>query len=75
MQADLFAGALFITHSTQLISGDWAIYTSTLFLLGVAGVFAAFGGLTAVMWTDLVSTVLMILGACVLSGISTYDQA
>ncbi len=50
--------------------GAGAIYASSLFLLAVSGLFAAFGGLTAVMWTDLVSTVLMILGACVLSGIS-----
>ena len=55
-----------------MVDSDWAIYTSSLILLAISGVFAAFGGLTTVIWTDLVSTVLMILGACIVSGVSTF---
>ncbi len=69
-QADLFSGALFITHSTNMLSKDWAIYVVSLVLLAVSGVFAAFGGMTTVIWTDVIATVLMIIGACVLTGIS-----
>lgn len=46
-------------------SEEW-LYISILMLLGIAAVFTVAGGLTAVVWTDLVQTVLMVLGALVL---------
>ena len=68
LQADLFAGALFITQATQ-IQGDYAIYIAILILLAIACIFTIAGGLSAVIWTDFVQTVLMIAGAFILTGI------
>ena len=68
MQADLFAGAIFITQSTQ-IEGDSAIYIAILILLGIASVFTVVGGLSAVIWTDFVQTLLMLMGSLILCGI------
>ena len=53
MQADLYAGALFITQATQ-IEGDSAIYVAILILLAIACVFTVAGGLSAVIYTDTV---------------------
>ena len=74
LQADLFAGAIFITQATQ-IEGDSAIYIATLILLAIASVFTVVGGLSAVIWTDLVQTVLMLIGALILCGIGTKYNA
>lgn len=68
ISADLFAGALFITQATQ-IEGEYAIYIAILILLAIACIFTVAGGLSAVIWTDFVQTVLMILGAFILCGI------
>ena len=53
IQADLYAGALFITQATQ-IEGDSAIYVAILILLAIACVFTVAGGLSAVIYTDAV---------------------
>ena len=53
MQADLYAGALFITKSTGF-EGDGPIYLSILILLAIACVFTVAGGLAAVIWTDFI---------------------
>ncbi len=71
-QADLYAGALFITQSTKL-EGEWAIYIAVLILLAIACIFTVAGGLTAVIWTDFVQTVLMIAGALALAAIGQGD--
>ncbi|XP_042858016.1 sodium/glucose cotransporter 4-like [Penaeus japonicus] len=65
ISADLYAGALFMQMSLNKSSEEW-LYISILMLLGIAAVFTVAGGLTAVVWTDLVQTVLMVLGALVL---------
>ncbi|TRY79758.1 hypothetical protein TCAL_10793 [Tigriopus californicus] len=72
ISADLFAGALFITQATQ-IEGDYAIYISILILLAIACLFTIAGGLSAVIWTDFVQTVLMIIGAFILCGIGFQE--
>ena len=69
-QADLYAGALFITKSTGF-EGDGPIYISILILLAIACVFTVAGGLAAVIWTDFIQTVLMIIGAVVLAVLGT----
>ncbi|NXQ28118.1 SC5A9 protein, partial [Alaudala cheleensis] len=61
ISADIFAGALFIQ-----ISLGWNIYLSTVLLLAVTAVYTIVGGLTAVIYTDLLQTVIMVLGALVL---------
>ncbi|XP_047470168.1 sodium/glucose cotransporter 5-like [Penaeus chinensis] len=65
ISADLYAGALFMQMSLNKSSEEW-LYISILILLGIAALFTVAGGLTAVVWTDLVQTVLMVLGALVL---------
>ena len=63
-KADLYAGALFITEATKL-KGDYAIYIAIVILLVIACIFTVAGGLSAVIWTDFVQTVLMVIGALV----------
>lgn len=66
VSADLYAGALFIKRAMGW-EGESGLYVSIIVLLLVAAAFTIGGGLTAVIWTDLVQTVLMIAGSCVLS--------
>ncbi|NWZ63017.1 SC5A9 protein, partial [Acrocephalus arundinaceus] len=61
ISADIFAGALFIQ-----ISLGWNLYLSTVLLLAVTAVYTIFGGLTAVIYTDLLQTIIMVVGAFVL---------
>ena len=64
-QADLYAGALFIQRAMKW-EGDLGLYLAIIILLLIAALFTIFGGLTAVIWTDAVQTVLMIAGSLVL---------
>ncbi|NWH86798.1 SC5A9 protein, partial [Aegithalos caudatus] len=57
----IFAGALFIQ-----ISLGWNLYLCTVLLLAVTAVYTIVGGLTAVIYTDLLQTIIMVLGAFVL---------
>ncbi|NXF74556.1 SC5A9 protein, partial [Sclerurus mexicanus] len=57
----IFSGALFIQ-----ISLGWNLYLSTVVLLAVTAVYTIAGGLTAVIYTDVLQTVIMVLGALVL---------
>ena len=68
LQADLYAGALFITEAVGQKSDQW-LYISIFILLAIAAIFCIAGGLTAVIWTDFVQTVLMIIGAFILMAI------
>ncbi|NXQ51845.1 SC5A9 protein, partial [Anthoscopus minutus] len=61
ISVDIFAGALFIQTSL-----GWNIYLATVALLAVTSVYTIAGGLTAVIYTDLLQTVIMVLGALVL---------
>nr|AKN21417.1 slc5a-2 [Schmidtea mediterranea] len=58
ISADLYAGAIFIEQSVQL-----PLYPSVIILLLFAAVFNILGGLTAVIWTDFIQTVIMLIGA------------
>ena len=53
------------TQATKQTS-DVATYVSILILLAIACVFTVAGGLSAVIWTDFVQTILMIIGAFIL---------
>lgn len=68
-KAGLFAGAIFIQKAMGF-SGEGGLYISILILLAIAAVFTITGGLTAVIWTDFVQTIIMVIGAFVLMGIS-----
>ncbi|XP_067119196.1 sodium/glucose cotransporter 1-like [Centruroides vittatus] len=61
ISADLYAGAIFIKQTIKL-----DLYGSILVLLVISALFTISGGLTAVMWTDSVQTVLMVNGAFIL---------
>lgn len=65
ISADLYAGAIFINQSIKL-----ELYSSVLSLLVISALFTISGGLTAVMWTDSVQTLLMLIGAFVLMVLS-----
>ena len=64
ISSDLYAGAIFIEQSLK-----WNTYASIFALLAIAAVFTITGGLTAVVWTDFVQTILMLAGAMVLTAI------
>ncbi|CAL8269872.1 unnamed protein product [Arctogadus glacialis] len=55
---DIFSGALFIQ-----VSLGWDLYLSTGILLAITAVYTVAGGLTAVMYTDALQTVVMVAGA------------
>ncbi|XP_022248089.1 sodium/glucose cotransporter 4-like [Limulus polyphemus] len=65
ISADLFAGAIFIEQSL-----NWNLYISVCVLLAVAAIFTIAGGLSAVIWTDFVQTILMIVGSLALMVLS-----
>ncbi|XP_042215574.1 solute carrier family 5 member 4-like isoform X3 [Homarus americanus] len=71
LNADLYAGALFIQQMLNKNSVEW-MYLSILILLAIASIFTITGGLTAVIWTDFVQTILMVVGACILMGMSFH---
>ncbi|KAM6078605.1 LOW QUALITY PROTEIN: sodium/glucose cotransporter 4 [Theristicus caerulescens] len=58
---DIFSGALFIQMSL-----GWNLYLSTVVLLAVTAVYTIAGGLTAVIYTDALQTLIMVVGALVL---------
>ncbi|XP_057356172.1 sodium/glucose cotransporter 4 isoform X3 [Manis pentadactyla] len=62
ISTDIFSGALFI----QMALG-WNLYLSTVILLVVTAVYTIAGGLTAVIYTDALQTVVMVGGALVLT--------
>ena len=57
ISADLYAGALFIKEAMQL-EGEEGLYISILALLAIAAIFTIGGGLSAVIWTDFIQTIL-----------------
>lgn len=61
ISADIFSGALFI----QIALG-WDLYLSTALLLVVTAIYTIAGGLTAVIYTDTLQTVIMVVGSSVL---------
>ncbi|XP_064112961.1 sodium/mannose cotransporter SLC5A10-like [Macrobrachium nipponense] len=67
ISADLYAGALFIQLALNKTSEGW-LYISIVLLLAIAALFTIAGGLTAVVWTDFVQTILMVIGAFILMG-------
>ncbi|XP_036377112.1 sodium/glucose cotransporter 4 [Megalops cyprinoides] len=68
ISTDIFSGALFIQ-----VSLGWDLYLSTVVLLAVTAVYTIAGGLTAVIYTDALQTVIMVVGALVLMFIA-FDK-
>ena len=65
----MYAGALFIKYAMGF-AGDSGLYLSILVLLAIAGFFCIAGGLSAVIWTDFVQTILMVIGVLILMVLS-----
>ncbi|CAL4089608.1 unnamed protein product, partial [Meganyctiphanes norvegica] len=72
ISADLYGGAIFIQQALNNAS-DGGLYLSIMILLAIAAVFTIFGGLSAVMWTDMIQVFFMIIGAFILSGMSITE--
>uniref|UniRef100_A0A8C2B321 Solute carrier family 5 member 9 n=1 Tax=Cyprinus carpio TaxID=7962 RepID=A0A8C2B321_CYPCA len=68
ISTDIFSGALFIQ-----VSLGWDLYVSTVVLLVVTALYTIAGGLTAVIYTDALQTVIMVIGAFVLMFIA-FDK-
>uniref|UniRef100_A0A672UJD9 Sodium/mannose cotransporter SLC5A10 n=1 Tax=Strigops habroptila TaxID=2489341 RepID=A0A672UJD9_STRHB len=62
ISTDLYSGALFV----QVCLG-WDLYLSTVLMLVVTGLYTIAGGLAAVIYTDTLQTLIMVLGAIVLA--------
>ncbi|XP_043833983.1 sodium/glucose cotransporter 5 isoform X4 [Dromiciops gliroides] len=65
---DLYAGALFV-H----ICLGWNFYLSTGIMLVITALYTIAGGLAAVIYTDALQTLIMIIGAVILT-IKAFDQ-
>ncbi|XP_072312116.1 sodium/glucose cotransporter 2 [Eucyclogobius newberryi] len=65
ISVDMFSGAVFIQQAL-----GWNIYISVIALLLITALYTVTGGLAALMYTDTVQTIVIIAGACVLTGYS-----
>ncbi|XP_060642767.2 sodium/mannose cotransporter SLC5A10 isoform X1 [Anolis sagrei] len=62
ISTDLYSGALFV----QVCLG-WNLYLSTVLMLVVTAIYTIAGGLTAVIYTDALQTLIMVVGAVILT--------
>ncbi|XP_071088463.1 sodium/glucose cotransporter 4-like [Haliotis cracherodii] len=62
ISAEIYCGALFM----QLLLG-WNLYICIISILAVTAVYTVIGGIVAVMYTDTLQTVIISIGACVLT--------
>ena len=69
----MFSGALFI-KSALGFEGETGLYISVLILLALAALFTIGGGLTAVIYTDFVQAILMVLGSIILTALGKILQ-
>ena len=69
----MFSGALFI-KSALGFEGEAGLYISVLILLALAALFTIGGGLTAVIYTDFVQAILMVLGSIILTALGKMWQ-
>lgn len=58
ISGQLYAGVVFVQQIFK-----WNIYISIIAILAVTGVFTIIGGLTAVIWTDTIQTIILLGGA------------
>ncbi|XP_077930802.1 sodium/myo-inositol cotransporter 2 isoform X5 [Halichoerus grypus] len=64
-QVDMYAGAIFIQQSLHL-----DLYLAIVGLLAVTALYTVAGGLAAVIYTDALQTLIMLIGALILMGYS-----
>ncbi|CAF1235103.1 unnamed protein product [Rotaria sp. Silwood1] len=65
ISVDLYSGAIFLQQAL-----NWNLYASVITLILLAAFFTVGGGLTAVIWTDFIQTVIMVISAVILMIIS-----
>uniref|UniRef100_A0A8C4SDA8 Sodium/myo-inositol cotransporter 2 n=1 Tax=Erpetoichthys calabaricus TaxID=27687 RepID=A0A8C4SDA8_ERPCA len=65
ISVDIYAGAMFIQQALQ-----WDLYLAIVGLLAITAVYTVAGGLAAVIYTDALQTVFMLLGGLILMGFS-----
>eukprot|EP00061_Rhincodon_typus_P018172 g47233.t1 len=63
MQVDIYAGAVFIQQALH-----WDLYIAVVGLLVITTLYTVGGGLAAVIYTDALQTVIMLIGALILMG-------
>ncbi|XP_039361489.1 sodium/glucose cotransporter 1 isoform X1 [Mauremys reevesii] len=63
ISADIFSGAIFIQIAMGL-----NLYLAIIILLGITGLYTITGGLAAVIYTDTLQTIIMLVGSCILTG-------
>ncbi|KAM9305456.1 sodium/myo-inositol cotransporter 2 [Gastrophryne carolinensis] len=61
ISVDIYAGALFIQQALR-----WDLYIAVIGLLAITALYTVAGGLAAVIYTDTLQTVIMIIGALIL---------
>ncbi|CAF3095003.1 unnamed protein product, partial [Rotaria sp. Silwood2] len=61
ISVDLYSGAIFLNQAL-----GWNMYVSIIALIFVAAIFTIGGGLSAVIWTDFIQTIIMIISAFIL---------
>ncbi|XP_067649722.1 sodium/glucose cotransporter 4-like [Haliotis asinina] len=69
ISADLYSGAIFLTQAMPELN----LYVAVIILLVIAALFTIGGGLTAVIWTDFIQTVIMVIGAFILMVMSFIE--
>ncbi|XP_071146014.1 sodium/mannose cotransporter SLC5A10-like [Mytilus edulis] len=67
LSVSIFAGSVFIE-----LSLGWNTYVSIIALLVITGFYTILGGLTAVMFTDTLQSLIMNIGAFIVTGIGFY---
>ena len=64
LQADLFAGAIFIESAL-----GWDLYVGIIALLAITALYTVTGGLAAVIYTDTAQTFIMVVGGLIMMGL------
>ncbi|CAF1234686.1 unnamed protein product [Rotaria sordida] len=65
ISVDLYSGAIFLNQAL-----GWNMYISIITLVALAAIFTIGGGLSAVIWTDFIQTIIMVIAAFILMIIS-----
>ncbi|XP_042251198.1 sodium/glucose cotransporter 1 isoform X6 [Thunnus maccoyii] len=68
ISADMFSGAIFINQALGL-----NIYLAVVLLLMITALYTVTGGLAAVIYTDTLQTVIMIVGSFILMGFAFHE--
>ncbi|XP_059587415.1 sodium/glucose cotransporter 2 isoform X2 [Alligator mississippiensis] len=68
ISVDMFSGAIFIQQAL-----GWDIYLSVIALLIITTIYTITGGLAALMYTDVVQTLVIVTGAFVLMGFAFWE--